>query len=966
MDGNGNDWQDNLYGFNNQQNQNEYNQNMNGYRQQANQGYKQEVNAGYTGYTQGNYDEYTNNQNNQMGYNPNNQMGYNPNNMYNMNMQPPINTPKKKNKQKSHKKKHKFLRFLLKTVLTVLIIVGVIKGSNFLAQREMAKIVRDYPFEFNNESDSLNYVTDNFKVITEYEIEGKTYKVKWKSNDKSIKISEDGDVTVKRPTNASRVVTITQTYKKLLGKAERSYDINVICSDAINKEDIEVITVESIKSGDYNRDIDAVIGENGSLDMLLGDFKNITINSVDDAIVLIEAYKSEFNTPSEVTFKIDKINSTESFNTYIFKAYYKDIELSNKGAIVVTNISSNKLIKIAIDDIEIPNLSGDITNELSDKSVEYANLIEQELISMGYRVDDTQAFIEPSGTLLDNNGVITKYNLVVNDISNTYEVWIQNNKIIKFESLVDNFTKKAVCTGVNEKGEQLSFDASYTEGFFGDKKTYVLYDINRNIYCVKNHGDYTLMSTGTKWMKSDKGLVSFGGTLVSLVGLVEMGISSNINTNITSTDSKFDSADAIAVQSYDNIIDAYDFYKKEFGLISYDNKGSMIKILTDHSLTSDNASWNNLYKVFAINPSTNVKYSTGLHKEVLGHEYTHAVFGDRISGSNKEVSGLNEAYADIMGSLITPESNWLMGDNLDASGNKIIFRDLKNLNNPLHYLNIDYPEQYKDDTWYACGQEEHAISLMIGNIGYKMASSEWFTNSDVAHIWYDSLGLGYNSESTYVTCRKHIIATAEQKNFDAGAIDFIAKCFDEAAIYDSSYIFKTTQNEENVEEAADGTITYKTTSNAIVGDALFDDTTSRKYLIAYSPTDLVLGNGTIVIYEERQGELYWSKDTETATRLAELINSKYPDLNIMDNKINVEYYSVNKYAMGIAEKFCRNSKNTIKNLSLEYMDRANIELTSEDMDWFSFVFDKLFGFMFQWRMITATPYELCNNFGLLD
>ena len=371
---------------------------------------------------------------------------------------PPIKSKKDKPKKK---KKHKLLRFLLKTAIFILLIIGVIKGSNYLAEKEFSKVVSAYPFKFNNETNSLNYITDNFSVTTQYELDGKTYKVKWKADDKSLKISDDGEVTVTRPTNSSKTIILTETYKKLLGKATREYKVNVICTGIIDKESINVITLDNIKNGEYNRKMTASMTTDGNqLDFMVGDFKDTYINSVDDALVLLDAYKSEFKTPDNVTFILDKITNTNINTSYIFNMYSDGIKIDNKAASVVVENETFKLKKIAIDSVNITKIN-EIEHNLSSLTAQKGEELS---------IDTSDFIVLNEQKLLNDNGILYKYIILFKD-NNVYEVKIQNNEVLSFE----NMTNTVICTGVNEKNELLTFDASY------DNNLYNLQDKNRNI-----------------------------------------------------------------------------------------------------------------------------------------------------------------------------------------------------------------------------------------------------------------------------------------------------------------------------------------------------------------------------------------------------------------------------------------------------------------------------------------------------
>ena len=724
------------------------------------------------------------------------------------------------------------------------------------------------------------------------------------------------------------------------------------------------------------------------LDFLMGDFGNIYVQSAEDALAVVNSYRNEFNVPNEIEFVLDTITSSNLYISYTFKMCLDTVPFDNKYAIVTVLESNNKLDAVAIDSVHIPHLSDIDTTDVDSlilkkiKEVEIDSYNNTDLVSSELK-DDIQFIILNHSKLLNDNGYVYSY-LVVFEDNTLIEIKVQNNEIISFERTEDTVyyyesdlennniitrstlfknskelfndlpINKATCTGYTEKGEKLTFDALY----FPYQQCYFIGDSTRNIEVYNNESPYTISKLGAEWMGDENTFKDIAGTLLSLVGLAEQAIANNQNTLVTSKTTEFSEEHAIAAQTYANIQYAYDYYVNTFGLHSFDGNGRAIQILTDCDIKQDNAAWNKQFKMFVVGPSKNWKYSVSYNTEVMGHEYTHAVFGAKIKASNNEISGLNESYADVFGSLMYPQANWEIGRNAYgrdlkykdtgelayAEGQEFILRDIKDLSNPDVYIGIKYPTQYHGEGWTG---EEHDISVMVSNIAYKLTQSQYFSPKDIEKIWYEALSKPWTDDTTYVTFRQFIIAVAEELNYSDEAIDFIATCFDEAAIYDPTYVFKTNTND-------------------IEGDDLYDDTVTRKYITVFPLADMVLGEGTVLFFVENDDASILKpviKHKGMSDKLTKLFNEHetWGEMNIHGKDLTVEYYVVNPKAMELVEKFCTNFGSTVKGIALEKMSQADMELEGAGE-----ILDTLTKIIFKWFVVEDTAYGIYSDLGLIQ
>lgn len=255
----------------------------------------------------------------------------------------------------------------------------------------------------------------------------------------------------------------------------------------------------------------------------------------------------------------------------------------------------------------------------------------------------------------------------------------------------------------------------------------------------------------------------------------------------------------------------YDYYYNVLGRKSYDNKGSKIGVTImvsndDLSKKYQNASWVSVFNEMFVGFDANGN-SYVLSKDVLAHEFTHGVvahtskFKDtKDKKAPNETGALNEAYADIMGSLIEGE-NWTMAES------NVTLRDLANpeINENPSKKGDEYyfPDRYLKDRTIEeflkandiedlrCDRcdngGEHVNSTVISHSAYLMYENGAFKNKEeMAKVWYNSLFL-LSSYSDFEDAAYAVIQSAVNLGLSDDKIEIIKEAFYETKVLADEY-----------------------------------------------------------------------------------------------------------------------------------------------------------------------------------
>ena len=916
-----------------------------------------------------NYNSNNNWYNNQPNSYNNNQNSYNnPNNPYSSQAQYQQPYQNQVNNKPKKKKKHRFLKFMLFVLLVYLGYKGAVKGCGYLAEKEMQSFVVDYPFEFA-ENNYLGYVTDDFNVINTCTIDDKEYDVEWSSNlSNLVHYNDNGTFNVVRPSDQSRKVILTETYKKLLGKATRQYELNLVSSNVISEDSVEVITLDELRDGSYKRDMRAILKDDGTLNYMIGDFHNTKAYSADDAIVILRAYEDQFNVTDDIEYVLDSVDNGELLIDYRFKVCYSGYPLENSYANLVVDKDTYEVNKL---EIEVEELPSEISVESFE--IDYETIIDNYVSNNDESNANYDKFVFYIDDIIYNGKLVKEYNIIF-DNGASYEIYIDSvGEVVDYYKIGHTADKMPVGAedgvrgfpasihGNSEYNEEFDLDGTYTYPTSLAHPKYVMYDQQRNIHTYENKAWLGIIKYVNKhkdeYKKDENGntVLSLGAVLSAIGYAGNQAVFSISNAEVSSKTSEIDNP--VAIQSQYNLVTAYDWYKDNFGLMSYDNNGAPIVICTNYSADDDNASWSD--PIFTVSPAKTLKYSTSSTPEVMCHEYTHAVFDARLTGDlgahEGEIGAINESYADVFGCLISNSRNWVIHKNETVNGRKTYFRDLYTLKNSnskdstpetidgYEYYHYDTAStSYHDEYWQ---DEEHADSICLSNVAARMVLDGEFTPEEVAHIYYNSLDYGYSRTSTFLDVREYVVQAAKKYGISKDRIKIIETYFADRGIGD----YPEAELPANIIE---------TKSNAVEGDLFLDDTTKSTYLVVWSPAGTYLRHETIYVCQTKT-KFNSGKEKEIQAKFDELASSYGEWTSLITNEtgaLSIKYVQlpepVMKESIRIAEEMDAKAVNILYNTT--GIEKGEDSFVDQ-------VFALLYKISFQWHVEESTAYDIFNN-----
>ncbi len=294
-----------------------------------------------------------------------------------------------------------------------------------------------------------------------------------------------------------------------------------------------------------------------------------------------------------------------------------------------------------------------------------------------------------------------------------------------------------------------------TRMFTGEEEdeTYRLKDTIRNIETYKTK------HTGLFWLRSE-----LPGNLVKTMGFFGT-----------------ERADKTAISVHANMSDVYDYYKDVLGRKSFDGQGAKIITSYDYGIDYENAFWTSAGQQFVFGNKGDLAAAL----DVLGHEFTHAVVNYVVGNGTTttlnyygESGALNEAYADILGSLVegkTDSNCWLMGEDSALGA-------IRSMEQPSLY---DQPENY---SVRYIGTEDnggvHRNSGIFNFAAYKMMTdsrTSSISRKTWAKVFYHSLyRLGINA--TFLDARGAVISSAKVLGFTQEQQQAIKDAFDAVGI----------------------------------------------------------------------------------------------------------------------------------------------------------------------------------------
>lgn len=234
-----------------------------------------------------------------------------------------------------------------------------------------------------------------------------------------------------------------------------------------------------------------------------------------------------------------------------------------------------------------------------------------------------------------------------------------------------------------------------------------------------------------------------------------------------------------AVSAHFNKAFVYDYYKDKLDRNSFDDNGA--KIVSRIGYPGENAYWISNFQRFQYGD----QYESAL--DIVGHEYTHAVINYIIGGEDapyrnlgylmgNEADALNEAYADIMGSIIegkTGDDFWIIGE--DKTGNN---KDTRDMRTPKHMDEfVEHDKNNLIENWELnSGIFSYAVYLMMTD-----GETGRFSNDNWAEIFYRSL-YRLTDSATFLDARAAVVTEANRYGFNHHEQEAIKNAFNTVGI----------------------------------------------------------------------------------------------------------------------------------------------------------------------------------------
>lgn len=544
-----------------------------------------------------------------------------------------------------------------------------------------------------------------------------------------------------------------------------------LCLFVFNKpKDSKVISENVVVSDGVLEVIDGiVVDENGSASYVGGSYTNVIVKDEESAIKALNSIKEAFLIKdANDEFKLSDSYTIGDLNYYKMQQYYNDI-LVYSGMIVITTDKDGKVLDFKSD--YIPNVN---VSTYSGMGEEKLTLRLKELYGESIQIEQiTKQVWDDAKTLV--------YTAIVYNDDFAYEVILnaKNGELIGQNDLV------------------VVAEYSYKDDDGAEKK----------ISLEKNGDDY-------EYFDKERNIKIFDGT-----GKGQYGALFDISNEYKTKDIENSLIYNKAMKLFEDI---YDFYYDNYNWKSYDNKGSSIKV-------SVNVDWNNaayasFFNKYIIGYNDDSKISYIYAKDVLGHEFTHGVVAHTSKFSNycgedkiheNQPGALNEAYADIFGSIIEND-NWEIGDKTGSVLRNI--EDPLKTDNPKEYGGENYIPNYvmkqnnitsyedyykellernpdlKDDYHNFCSMAStdngwvHKNSTVVSHSAYLMYEKGAFKDKvELGRVWFGALQK-LSKHSNFEDAALAVLSSAKDLGYSVDKLNLIREAFEETKILNDYYV----------------------------------------------------------------------------------------------------------------------------------------------------------------------------------
>lgn len=527
--------------------------------------------------------------------------------------------------------------------------------------------------------------------------------------------------------------------------------------------------------------------ESGTPIFVDGNEIGIGVANVDDAYKALNQLKDLYGfLDASTEFKLISTENSMGFTYYKFNQKIDDILIYGKQLVIAVD-KDNKVTSITgryeknIKPVNNKTLSVSEAEEKLKSSLTGRDIVIKDKKEYIYILDDKETYYTYFFSVLNENEYVD------------YILNAENANIIKKIDLVDNLSENVNIPDL--KGVKRTLSLQVDEKY--DNKYYFI-DEHRNIVIADAYG-----------------IPAANGPIDTIVHKIYAGVKTNPFTVYKDQKGDYDYSlvyntsedkDKVgnAVSAMSNFYEIYDYYKRVLERNSYDNAGA--QIIVNVGLQNDfiplslnneyeNAYWVSGEKEFYFGSHDGKSFAIAL--DVAGHEFTHGVTSAiGVLKEDGETGALNEAYSDILGSLIE-NKNFTIGEKL------FTIRDMTNptafempfeKNGKFYYPSdeIYYDKQFFKDNNIGdvddyddggvhinCGVPDYAAYLMYKNNGFD-------NKEQMAKVWYNSLYLLTNT-SNFEDAAIAVIQSAKMLGLKEDKVKIIENAFEETKMLERVY-----------------------------------------------------------------------------------------------------------------------------------------------------------------------------------
>lgn len=538
--------------------------------------------------------------------------------------------------------------------------------------------------------------------------------------------------------------------------------------------------------------LSVVLNDDGVPTYITGEITNTKVTDEESALKAVESIKDVLMISGDVSDELYLLESNEVGDVIYYELQQKYSGYDVYGAELTLSVDKDGNV-LGVNGSYIPGIYVSTYGLLSEDEVKTK-------LNSVYGTDTTYYSLDKYIYVDANEDEYMVYSVVLLKTGGLFEVLVdaKNGNVLEEYNLYNGVTVEHTGKGLNDV--EYTVNLNEVKSLTGSV-SYEFHDKERNIA-----------------IDSGIGVLGDGDESWSLF-MAAVGTVNPINVTMVDGNLYYDGSNEgtslLLLQNATTVLgtysEIYDYYYNVLGRKSYDNKGSKIGVTImvsndDLSKKYQNASWVSVFNEMFVGFDANGN-SYVLSKDVLAHEFTHGVvahtskFKDtKDKKAPNETGALNEAYADIMGSLIEGE-NWTMAES------NVTLRDLANpeINENPSKKGDEYyfPDRYLKDRTIEeflkandiedlrCDRcdngGEHVNSTVISHSAYLMYENGAFKNKEeMAKVWYNSLFL-LSSYSDFEDAAYAVIQSAVNLGLSDDKIEIIKEAFYETKVLADEY-----------------------------------------------------------------------------------------------------------------------------------------------------------------------------------